>query len=243
MTPRGPPRTPLGVRATRAAQQATRRPGLQPLAILHSSLAPRHRLEVACGDEVHLEPPRRQNLVHGNPRHPGRRPRHRLNPAGVPPGGPRLEVRGTGPERPHRLGGAVLRHTGPDRLAADLQAGGVRGDTGARVGAWRSRAADTPGEASMVKGSPCLQTRSGPLERSGSTGSSLRPSDATSQHLTPDQNQFRQRAVLHTSRCTVVACLNAGHQYTLLRPRFCQQAYCVAVWNSRHNYLAHRHFW
>jgi hypothetical protein len=189
-------------------------PGLQPRAILPISLAPRHRLEVACVDEGHRESPRLQHLVHGNPIYSGRLHRHRLDPAGVPPGGQRLEVWGKRPQRPHRLGVAVFRHTGPDLLATDIQPGRVWVDPGARGGAWLSRAADTPGQASMIQGRPCMQTRSGHLSRSGSTGSSLSPSDATSHHLTPDQHQSRQRAVLHISLCTIFACLNAGHQYT-----------------------------
>jgi hypothetical protein len=88
-----------------------------------------------------------------------------------------------------------------------------------------------------------MQTRSGHLDRSCSTGSSPSLSGATSHHLMPDQNQSRQRAVLHTILCTVFACLHAVHQYTAPRPRFCPHAYRVAVWDSRHNILAHRQFW
>jgi hypothetical protein len=58
-----------------------------------------------------------------------------------------------------------------------------------------------------------IQTWSGRLFKTCSTGSSPSPSDATTHHLRPDQNQSRQRAVLHTSVCTVLACLNAGPQY------------------------------
>jgi hypothetical protein len=82
-----------------------------------------------------------------------------------------------------------------------------------------------------------MQTRSGHAYRPCSTGSSPSPSDATTHHRTPDQNQSRQRAVHHTSGCTVLACLNAGHQYTLLRPRFYPCAYRAAVWCSRHDFL------
>jgi hypothetical protein len=223
----------LGLGATRAAQQTTRMPVLNPLTVLHIALPSRYMLQVARIDQVHFEAPSLEHLVHGNPLHPGGFHRHRLNPAGVQPDGQRLEVRGKRPERPHRLGIAVLRHTGPARLAANIQPGRVRVDTGARGGPWRSRAAHTPRQTSRVKGHPCLQPRSGHLLRSGSTRSSLSPSAATSPHLTPDQHQSRQRAVLHTSLCTVFACLNAGHQYTSLCPRCCQQAYRVAVWNSR----------
>jgi hypothetical protein len=87
-----------------------------------------------------------------------------------------------------------------------------------------------------------MQTRSGPVYRPCSTGSSPSPSEATTYHRTPDQNQSRQRAVHHTSGCTVFACLNAGHQYTPRLPRFCPRAYRAAVWCSRHNILGQRHF-
>jgi len=199
--------------------------------------------ERARSDPRHREAPGLEPRGHGNPIHPGRLPGDRLNPAGVQPGRHRLEVRGKRLERPHRLGGAVRWHTGPARLATDSQPGRVRVATGARVRAWAARAAETPGQASIATGPPGMQTRSGHRERSGATGSSLAPSDATSQHITPDQNQARQRAVLHTSLCTVFACLKAGHQSPSGHPRFCPQAYRVAVWNSRHNFLAHRHFW
>lgn len=91
------------------------------------------------------------------------------------------------------------------------------------------------GETSITKGNQRIQTRSGLLKTPSSTGSPLSPSEATSHHHTPDQNQSRQRAVHHTSGCMVFACLNADQQYTLPRPRFCPQAYRVAVWRSRHN--------
>jgi hypothetical protein len=45
-------------------------------------------------------------------------------------------------------------------------------------------------------------------------------SDATTHHRTPDQNQSRQRAVLHTSVCTVLAYLDAAQEYTPLAPKF-----------------------
>ena len=65
-----------------------------------------------------------------------------------------------------------------------------------------------------------VQTRSGRCYRTGSTGSSPSPSDATTQHRTPDQHQSRQRAAPHTRGGTVIACLDAEHDYTLLTPTF-----------------------
>ena len=94
----------------------------------------------------------------------------------------------------------------------------------------------------MAKGNQRIQTRSGLLKKPSSTGSPLSPSEATSHHHTPDQNQSRQRAVHHTSGCTVLACLDRGQHYTLWGPRFCSRAYRAAVWGSRHDILAHRHF-
>jgi hypothetical protein len=71
-----------------------------------------------------------------------------------------------------------------------------------------------------MTGNGDVQTRSGRYYRPCSTGSSLSPSDATTHHRTPDQNQSRQRAVHHTSGCTVFACLDAEHEYTPLTPKF-----------------------
>jgi len=94
--------------------------------------------------------------------------------------------------------------------------------------------------ASIARGHPHLQTLSGPASRPCSTGSSPSPSEATTPHRTPDQNQSRQRAVHHTSGGTVFACLNAGYQYTPRRPRFYPRAYCTTVWCSRQHWRCWR---
>jgi hypothetical protein len=70
-----------------------------------------------------------------------------------------------------------------------------------------------------MTGNGDVQTRSGRCYRPCSTGSSPSPSDATTPHREPDQNQSRQRAVHHTSGCTVLACLDAEHQYTPTDPK------------------------
>ena len=130
VTPGGPPRAHLGGGAKRAAQPATGRPGRPSLTILPSALAPRPRLPGARLAHVPPEASRLETLVDGEPRHPGRFPRHGLDLAGGQPLGHRIEVRGKGPERPPRLGLAVLGPTRPARLAADVPASGVRVDTG-----------------------------------------------------------------------------------------------------------------
>jgi hypothetical protein len=186
--------------------------------------------------QVRPEAPRFQNLIDGDPIHARRFHRHGLNAAGGQPVRQRIEVRRKGPKEPHRLGIAVCGHTRPDLLAANIQPGRVRVDTGTQVSAWGIRAAGTHGRASIARGHPHIQTRSGPIYPPCSTGSSPSPSDATTHHRTPDQNQSRQRAVHHTSGCTGFACLNVGYQYTPRRPCFCPHAYRTAVWHSRHNY-------
>jgi hypothetical protein len=87
----GPSRAPLGLGATRSAQQATGMPGLKPLAIHHIALAPRHMLEMARLDQVHLEAPGLQHFIDGEPIDAGRFHRHRLHPARAQPRGQRLE--------------------------------------------------------------------------------------------------------------------------------------------------------
>ena len=71
-----------------------------------------------------------------------------------------------------------------------------------------------------MTGNGDVQTRSGRFYRPCSTGSSPSPSEATTHHRMPDQNQSRQRAAPYTSGCTVLACLDAEHEYTLLTPKF-----------------------
>jgi hypothetical protein len=71
-----------------------------------------------------------------------------------------------------------------------------------------------------MTGNGNVQTRSGRFYRTCSTGSSPSPSEATTHHHKPDQNQSRQRAAPHTSGCTVLACLDAEHEYTPLPPKF-----------------------
>src|SRR6266511_4849145 len=82
-----------------------------------------------------------------------------------------------------------------------------------------------------------VQTRSGHLFGTCSTGSSPSPSAAITHHLRPDQSQSRQRAVLHPSVSTVLACLDPRQDYTPLHPSFCPHAYRAAVWSSRQHFL------
>jgi hypothetical protein len=82
----------------------------------------------------------------------------------------------------------------------------------------RFRVAYAHGETSIAKGNQRIQTRSGLLKKPSSTGSP-------------------QRAIHHTSGCTVFACLDRGQQYTLRRPRFSPRAYRAVVWGSRQDIL------
>jgi hypothetical protein len=208
----GPHGTHLGVRAKRAAQPAAGVQILNPLTILHIALAPRHVREMACIHQVHSKPPRFQNLIDRTPRHPGRFHRHGRDLAGGQPVRQRIEGRGQGPEGPHRLGIAVFGHTRPALVAADVQPSSIGVHMGGRLGTGVSGAACTPGKPSMGIKDRGIQTCSGHLLRTCSTGSSPSPSAATTHHLRPDQHQSRQRAVLPTSVCTVLTYLHAGQQ-------------------------------
>ena len=63
-----------------------------------------------------------------------------------------------------------------------------------------------------------FQTRSGRQNVNCSTGSSRSPGDATTLHITPDQNQYFKRAAFHTNVCTVLACLET----TPIIPEACE---------------------
>ncbi len=166
------------------------------------------------------EPSRLQPLVDGTPRHPGRFHRHGLNPAGRQPVGQCIQVRGQRPNRPDRLGVAVLRHARPALRAADVQAGSVGMPRRGRIGTWGRGVWCVHGTPSVARGMAQVQTRSGRSLRRGAPGASPRPRDATTHHMTPDQHQSRTRAALHTRDATVFACLEAGHAYPARSPVF-----------------------
>jgi hypothetical protein len=234
---RGPQRPQLRFRAPRRAPQATGPHGLQPLASLDSALAPRHVLAVLRMDGIALEAPRFQTLRPRNPTRARRCPGDGRHPAGGQPVGPGIEGRREGPEGPHRLGLALLGHTRPALLAADVQTGRVGVAPGERNGSRPSWAACAPGKPSIARGQHSTQTWSGLLQRTSSPGPPPSPSEAANHDITPAQNPSRQRAVHHTSVCTLFACRPARQQDTARAPRFCLQADRITVWESRQNIL------
>jgi hypothetical protein len=214
----------------RAPQPTTRLPGRQPRASL-VALAPRHLLQVARRHAVPLASSRLQHLVNGHPLHPGRRQRHRGDAAAGQPLRQRPAVRGNAAARPHRWGVSVLGPTRPDRLTADVQAGGVRGHTGARG----VSGACGQGMTSDLSGNGEGQTRSGRFADPGATGASPSPSEATTPHRTPDQHPSRPRAGL-PPRCARSSLVwPARRRIAHWHQGCCPHAYRIAVWPSRHH--------
>jgi hypothetical protein len=81
----------------------------------------------------------------------------------------------------------------------------VRVDTGARVGAWLSRAADTPGQASMVKGLLACRPGQGTCQAAAQRG--LRSVRATPPVITPRPTRTRLASGLSSTPVFVRASL------------------------------------
>ena len=88
--------------AETAAQQADAVQLLDPLAVHDVALPPRDVLHVMRVDEHHLEAPGLEDLVEGDPVHPGRFHRDGGDAAGREPVGAAMEFGRDGRERPHR---------------------------------------------------------------------------------------------------------------------------------------------
>ena len=98
---------------------------LEPLAVLHIGLPPRHVLDVAGIHEADRESPPLQDLVQGDPVDAGGLHGDRGHAALLEPPGQRPQVRREGPEAPDGLRVAVERHADVDLGCADVDAGGV----------------------------------------------------------------------------------------------------------------------
>ena len=81
---------------------------LQPLAIRHIRLAPRHRLELAGIDQPDLEAPLLEKFLQRNPRDAGRFHRDRPNATLLPPVSQNVQVVREDSKLPHGLRGAIL---------------------------------------------------------------------------------------------------------------------------------------
>jgi hypothetical protein len=93
--------------AKRALQQPIAHQLLQPLAVEHVGLAPRHVLDVARVDQQHPQPVPLQQFVHRNPVHPGGFRGHGVDRAADQPIGQLLQIGGAHAELAHRLARAV----------------------------------------------------------------------------------------------------------------------------------------
>ena len=118
----------LGFWPEGGTQQPITVQALDPLAILHIALAPRHVLDVAGVDQIDLQTALFQQLEDRDPVHPGRFHRRRRHPASYQPGGQRLQVGGKGPEAPDRVRVPVGWHTRPNLAGTNIQPGGMRVD-------------------------------------------------------------------------------------------------------------------
>lgn len=117
--------TKIALGLKRALQQAEGHQLLQPLAIEHVRFAPGHALDVAGIDQEDGETPRFQQIVEGNPVHPGGFHRHRLDLAGGEPIGQPFEVHGETRKFPHWRVVPIRRHRDVMAGGADVDAGGV----------------------------------------------------------------------------------------------------------------------
>jgi len=116
-------------RAKRAAQQPATVQLLQPLAVAHVALARRHPVQLPHVDQHHLDPLRRQQLVHRNPVDAGALHGHRPHPGALQPLPQRLPLRSGSAKGPHgRRPLARRRRTHPVLAAADIDPRHVRLD-------------------------------------------------------------------------------------------------------------------
>ena len=94
---------------------------LNPLTILHVTLASGHVLEMARIDQIDLQTARLQHLVDRNPIHPGRFHRHRRHLTLHQPVRQGLQVRREGAKGPHRLRVALGGHARPNLYGPNVQ--------------------------------------------------------------------------------------------------------------------------
>jgi hypothetical protein len=193
----GSQRHDLALRAEGSAQQADAVQALQPLAILDVALASRHVLHMPGIHDEDLQAAGLQDLIHRDPVHPRRLHDHRVHPAGYQVIGQRVQVRGEGVKPAHRLGGPVGCDRHPDLGTPDVQSRGLGVDDLQTFPGANCRLVTTHGYTSEKWNTRSLQTRSGPIIVNCLAGSASSPSAATSDRITPDQNQSQKRAVTH----------------------------------------------
>jgi hypothetical protein len=114
-----------GRRPKRGVQRAHGVEKLQPLAVLDVGLAAGHVFDVPGVDQAHLQAARLEDLKQRHPVDAGRLHRDGRDLAGDEPVGQRVQVRGEGAERAHRLRVAVRRHGHAMQRGAQIDAGGI----------------------------------------------------------------------------------------------------------------------
>ena len=122
------------------AQEADRVEGLEPLAVLHVGFPTRHVLHVARVDQADLDPPRLEDLVQGNPGHPGGLPGDRGDATAVEPGRQGVQILGERREVSNRRGVPIEGDTDVDRGGANVDPRCVRVHDGWRRGLQRAAA-------------------------------------------------------------------------------------------------------
>jgi hypothetical protein len=116
-------------RTERPLEQSVTVQLLEPLAVLDVGLAAWHLAQMARVDQDDLNARVLQLLGRGNPEHPGRFHRGRLDPAGLQPLGPLVQLATETAKRPHRrfpFRRRVLWHTNKVLDRSDIHAGRMR---------------------------------------------------------------------------------------------------------------------
>ena len=100
-------------RAKRGVEQSVTVQTLQPLAVQHIALSPRHILDLPGIDQPHLKTPALQHLKGRNPVNPGRFHCHLLDAALPQPMGHLFQILGERAKRPHGPLAPVAGHRTP----------------------------------------------------------------------------------------------------------------------------------
>src|SRR5215831_2028071 len=99
---------------------------LQPLAIGNIGPAAGHVLKIPGVDQTYFQTGSLQNLERRYPIDAGRFHGYGLNPALVKPRGKRVQLRGEGAKRSHRLRVAIHGNGGKNLVGSNVQSSGVR---------------------------------------------------------------------------------------------------------------------